>query len=98
MSKQLFCESVWNRILYAKYKYIFLPPPDPTFERFELMKPQAHLSGSGAGSGAATNQGSLKKVERVRSVFPETWLWSSYSSGYISRSNYHLLFLLIDML
>ena len=47
------------------------------------MKPQSHLAGSGTASGAGATQASLKTVERVRNVFPETWLWSRFTSGYI---------------
>ena len=66
----------------------FFCSPVHTLERFELMKPGAHLAGSGAGSGASVPQGSLKNVDRVRNVFPETWLWSSYNAGYISQGTY----------
>ena len=28
--------------------------------------------------------GALQEVERVRSVFPETWLWSNHTVGYLA--------------
>ena len=34
-----------------------------------------------AGSGA--NHGSMKEVGRVRTEFPETWLWNSVTVGYV---------------
>ena len=30
-----------------------------------------------------TNNGALARVDRVRNVFPETWLWSNTTTGYI---------------
>lgn len=39
-------------------------------------------SGHGSVSGTATGSGpSLKQVDRVRSVFPETWLWYNTTTG-----------------
>ena len=36
---------------------------------------------SGSGSGPVSDSG-LKKPARVRSEFPETWLWSDTNIGY----------------
>ena len=49
------------------------------------MKPQSPLAGSGTASGACATQASLKTVERIRNVFPETWFWSSVTTGYMSE-------------
>ena len=33
-------------------------------------------------SGGSANQ-ALKQVDRIRSVFPETWLWLDSTTGYV---------------
>lgn len=43
-----------------------------------------------AGHIAAVSSNSMKEVGRVRSVFPETWLWTNSSTGYITCSKYKL--------
>ena len=37
--------------------------------------------GHGAGTASGSSHTSLKQVDRVRSVFPETWLWSNTTTG-----------------
>ena len=39
--------------------------------------------GSSAGSGMGGSAPPLQKVERVRNVFPETWLWTNKTTGYL---------------
>ena len=34
-------------------------------------------------TGGATPNTALKQVDRVRSVFPETWLWSNSTVGFV---------------
>ena len=36
------------------------------------------------GTGHNSN-GQLKQVDRVRNIFPETWLWNSYSIGFVNQ-------------
>ena len=43
-----------------------------------------------AGSGLSANT-HLKQVDRVRNIFPETWLWNSYSAGFVKVLQFMLL-------
>ena len=45
---------------------------DPSFEL-----------GTATSTGSQTSTSPLKKVERVRSVFPETWLWTNSTVGFV---------------
>ena len=44
--------------------------------------PDGAMINSASGSGLHTNT-HLKQVDRVRNIFPETWLWNSYSAGFV---------------
>lgn len=59
----------------------------PDFAMAGMMAPGM---GGGIGGGfpqpAPVNSGSLATVDRVRNVFPETWLWTNTTSGYPPRS------------
>lgn len=46
------------------------------------IAPPNAMTGSGTSSSAST--ASMKEVGHVRSVFPETWLWTNSSVGYNS--------------
>ena len=48
-------------------------------EKGEVVRPLASVDKDGA---AGSSQQSLKQVDRIRSVFPETWLWSNHTAGY----------------
>ena len=44
------------------------------------------MAGAGAGGPmpvAMPDNGALAQVDRVRNVFPETWLWSNITTGYM---------------
>lgn len=43
-------------------------------------------SGGGASSSASGSQ-NLKEVGHIRNVFPETWLWTNSTIGYIDHKN-----------
>ena len=43
------------------------------------LMPGAGTSGTGTGMSHGTQQ--VASVDKVRSVFPETWLWSNSSVG-----------------
>lgn len=42
--------------------------------------PITDVFGSPVGGGASPS--SLQAVDRIRNVFPETWLWSNATTGY----------------
>ena len=51
---------------------------------YEAMLPMAAFGGGVAVKnlgGTSSGQGGLKEVERVRTAFPETWLWSNKTVG-----------------
>ena len=57
--------------------------------RFPMLGPERPLSEGEMGGGpppdedsASVSNSGLKKPERVRSEFPETWLWLDTSIGY----------------
>ena len=56
------------------------------YPAFAMMAPG---KGGGMGGGfpqpVPVSSGSLATVDRVRNVFPETWLWTNTTSGYLSR-------------
>jgi hypothetical protein len=52
---------------------------------FMAMAGMAPNAGGGLAPGMATGSGSgqaLAQVDHVRSVFPETWLWTNTTTGY----------------
>ena len=59
---------------------------------YHMMPFMAMAMGGGAMTGAGAggpirqpmpNNGALASVDRVRNVFPETWLWSNTTTGYM---------------
>lgn len=48
-----------------------------------MPMPAAAMTG-GTGTATGFSSTTLKTVDRVRNVFPETWLWTNTSTGYIS--------------
>lgn len=56
---------------------------------FQAVNSVAHLAGSGVVQPPSTNQvqpPNLKEPAKVRSVFPETWLWTNSTIGYFKDS------------
>jgi len=49
--------------------------------RFEMLMGAATGVGTATGGGEPQSVGQLAAVERVRNVFPETWLWSNHTVG-----------------
>ena len=45
--------------------------------------PAAAMTGTGATAGGGSPP-PLQAVGRIRNVFPETWLWSNATTGYLS--------------
>lgn len=43
--------------------------------------PKGQSTGSNPDSG-------LKDVERIRSVFPETWLWRNFTAGFVDKTRF----------
>ena len=61
-----------------------LAPPNAGFAAHSLSGSAAGGFGGGsAGSGTGGSVQPLQKVERVRNVFPETWLWTNKTTGYL---------------
>lgn len=61
---------------------VFIPDP----YRFHGVMPNmvpgmAVGTGSSLGGGPQSTNAGLKKVERIRTEFPETWLWINKTTG-----------------
>ena len=56
---------------------MFRPMVDSVLERHPAMA----MAGSAAGVDKG-HSSSLQTVDRVRNVFPETWLWTNTTTGY----------------
>ena len=57
---------------------------------FALAGGMPPMAGSGTATGiggSQPNPSPLKSVDRVRSVFPETWLWSNATIGFVNIIN-----------
>lgn len=52
--------------------------------------PQMAMASAGGGMPQPSPaRGDLKQVGKVRTVFPETWLWTNSSTGYICKTLNH---------
>ena len=61
----------------------------PDFALAGGMPPMAGTGTATGTGGSQPNPSPLKSVDRVRSVFPETWLWSNASIGFVNIINKH---------
>jgi len=50
------------------------------------MLPFPMAPNAGSGNPQPVSGSSLAAVDRVRNVFPETWLWTNSTSGYLLQS------------
>jgi len=50
------------------------------------MLPFPLAPNAGSGNPQPASGSSLAAVDRVRNVFPETWLWTNSTSGYLLQS------------
>ena len=67
-------------LMHADPELIDGPMRHPDFALAGGMVP-----GKGTATGGSVpNLSPLKDVERVRSVFPETWLWSNATLGFVN--------------
>ena len=62
------------------YPFVDALGPQPGIALPGGVMPDMALAGGG---GAPAPSAALKSVGRVRSVFPETWLWSNASIGFV---------------
>ena len=60
-----------------------LAPPNAGFAAHSLSGSAAGGFGSGSSAGTGGSVQPLQKVERVRNIFPETWLWTNKTTGYL---------------
>lgn len=77
--------SVWKQV-YSKTPLVF---EDPAFGGGGMI-----MGAAGGGGGFPVpppvntpSSGALAAVDRVRTVFPETWLWTNSTSGYQLQCN-----------
>lgn len=69
----------------AAFLYALMDVVDYPMRVDELVAP-APGGAIPKGQAGGVSNGGLKKVDRVRSVFPETWLWCNSSVGFVGRT------------
>ena len=65
------------------------PMRHPDFALAGGMPPMAGTGTATGTGGSQPNPSPLKSVDRVRSIFPETWLWSNATIGFVNIINKH---------